>query len=378
MPRVPIDEQHRTGEGGAKFPRLKMEKGEYARFALLEQPWMEWVHALRAPIIENGVAKKKKTTRNGEVSETWDTEWLGNPICLGNPDVLEDKGSDPASCPACEAAQDDPNFKPQRRYAANIVRYTLRGGTWTPRTPLSLEIVIWGFTARMYDDLLTLQGKIGPLQQHDITLECEDANYQRMKMSFELEPAWSLEDGGVQLVQSTWKGEGNRATDEQLKKACGSERSRAQIQEDVDKAVRNWARAQATAAGAGSPLDAGSGQLGGGKDLAAAADALLGGNGTPGPNPGTGGLTEFAGQAQPAEANGGGPLAGIGGGPLGAAGAAGGTPEPAPAPTATEPAGTPSAPPSDDPLAGVTPGSATAAAPAAGKKASFDQLMEGL
>lgn len=377
MPRTQIAEQNRTGEGGGLRTKLKLDKGEYARFVMLEQPWSEWVHSLRAPIIENGVVQKESASRRGrggDGGERTKTEFIGTPLCLGNPDVLSDKGVDPVNCPVCAAAREDSNYKPARRYAANILQYTLRPGSWEPQIPLSFSVTVWSFTARMFDNLLDLANEIGELQRHDIRLECEDKQYQRMKLMFNIEPAWAKygdqAENQTRMVQA-WEGEGNRATDAQLKAICGTERSRSQMQEDIDFCVAQWRRAEA--AGGSSPLDAtGGSPLGGGgqpQSYNAGVASLLE---TPAPaaqpaqNGAPGGLDIFApaAQAAPAAPEGADPLAGILPEPQAAPGASGG---PAPvAATETASAGTQTAPPSEQ--------SAAAPAPAA-PSATFDTLF---
>ncbi len=372
MPRVPIDEQHRTGEGGSRFPKLKLDKGQYARFALLEQPWCEWVHVIKAPVIEHGVAKKKEGQRKtGETYETYDLEFISQPFCIGSPDVLDEHGVDEANCPVCAASKEDPNLKPSRRYAANIVRYRLRGATWEPMVPLSLEVIVWTFTARMYDNLLDLQKEIGDLRRHDIRLECEDGMYQRMKMMFSLDPAWRAFENGSDLVKQAWNEPGNRATDEQLRDLCGREASRTQMQDDVNLCLRRWR--QATAAGGDAGTDVVSGQIGGqAKDLSSGLDDLLGGT----VNPAVGGMDEFSGQADrdaesaardaesAARSGGADPLASV-----------------QPTPAALAPNGSTTAsttqPAAGDPLAS-TQSAPPSEQPAPEKKSSFDDLLSGI
>lgn len=283
MPRVDIAEENRTGEGGEKFPRLKLETGGKSRFVMFERPWMEWVHRLEAPVIEDGQGVKiEKEKRNGEKYSVWKTSFVSSPLCIGDQGTLRDKGIDEKNCPGCEASAksggDIP--KPVQRFSANVIVYDLRGTSWDIRTPFSADIKLWAFTARMYDDLIGLQKKLGgDLRKIDLTLECEDGKWQRNKLSFDTEPGYLQAPAGY--IKDLINGEGNKASDEQLRDACGFEYTRSRIQDDVDNILLKWNRVRRGGAVDTSELDS-AGSLDGGLD------DLLGGSattGTPSPVP---------------------------------------------------------------------------------------------
>lgn len=245
MGRVPIAQEHRTNEGGDRFPRIKMqEKGEKKRITLIEEPWREYVHYLKAPVFdENGhPVKETKQKRDGTPYETNKLDFVSQPVCLGDEVTLQEKGLDPRNCPACEAAEksngDIPG--PVQRFAVNVIDYDLRGSGWDLKAPFSADVKIWAFTGRIYDEIEGYQREIGDLRKHDITLECEEPFWNKNKMGFRMEPGYvSAPKGYIKELLTT---EGNKATDAQLKDACGRDVPRSRMQDDCDAVLRAFAR----------------------------------------------------------------------------------------------------------------------------------------
>ena len=272
MPRQAIAEEHRTNAAGDIFPRLKFrEKGEKGRVAFYEKPWKEWVHQLRAPIIgEDGrPQKEKRESRFGKPYEVFETEFVSNPICLGGVGVLDVKGVDPDNCPVCAGAlaPGGESLKPRQRFAANVVRYFTKPGSYDLRIPFGCTVEVWAFSDNMYDDLLDLQKELPDqnIQLHDVLLECEVVEFQRVKISTRLVPGWQEHAEGVSIIQQLLAEPGNTATDEQLRDACGRERDRAYMQEDADLVLRRW-RQISEIGSAEVPSAASTASLGGGAD----------------------------------------------------------------------------------------------------------------
>lgn len=241
MGRVSIAQENRTGEGGDKFPRLKLtEKGQKSRFTVFEQPWREWVHFIRAPEFddEGHPVKETRYKKNGDPYTVDAMVFISNPICLGSQDALASRGLDPKNCPACEASEqsggDIPG--PVQRFSVNVIEYTLRGSGFDIREPFSAEVKVWAFTGRIYDEIEGIQREIGDLRRHDITLECEDPGWQRNKLAFKMEPGHKYAPEGY--IKALLTAEGNKATDAQLRDACGRDLPRTRIQEDCDQALR--------------------------------------------------------------------------------------------------------------------------------------------
>jgi hypothetical protein len=283
MPRQAIAEEHRTNAGGDTFPRLKFrDKGEKGRIAFYEKPWKEWVHQLRAPIIgEDGRPKKeKRESRWGKAYEVFDTEFVSNPICLGGIGMLDVKGVDPDNCPVCAAAMSasgEANLKPRQRFAANVVRYFTKPGSYDVRIPFGCTVEVWAFSDNMYDDLLDLQKELPDqnIQLHDVLLECEIVEFQRVKMGTRLVPGWQEFPEGTGIIQQLLAEPGNTATDVQLREACGRDRDKAYMQEDTDLVLRRWKQIAEIGSTATAPAGDTASLGGGAQNLQAGIDNLM-------------------------------------------------------------------------------------------------------
>ncbi|MGA9606980.1 MAG: hypothetical protein WBR21_08150, partial [Rouxiella badensis] len=118
-----VDETYR-GDGADLFEKLRFtDTGEVARFMIAAHENkhlnQEWVHTIRAPVLEHGIpVMVDKKRKDGSVfGQDYSTRFVGKRLCLGDPDVLEDKGMDPNMCPACAAAKRGVrDMRPERRY----------------------------------------------------------------------------------------------------------------------------------------------------------------------------------------------------------------------------------------------------------------------
>lgn len=266
MPRVPIATENRTGEGGDRFPRIKLqEKGEKKRFTVIEIPWREYVHYLKSPTFDDKgkPVRETKYKRNGDPYDDYKLTFEGSPICLGDEAILREKGLDEKNCPACEASVksggDIPG--PTQRFAVNVIEYVLRGNTWDIKKPFSAEIKIWTFTGRIYDEIEAIQQEIGDLRKHDLSLECEDPYWQRNKLGFKMEPGYA--SGDKDYIKELLTTPGNKASEQQLKEACGRDTPRQRMQDDCDHVLRQWRKLRSEGSadgydtGTGATLDGG-------------------------------------------------------------------------------------------------------------------------
>jgi hypothetical protein len=287
VPRISIAQDFKSRDT-SRFPKLKLAIAEKSRIWMPEDPWMEWYHRIEAPMVEHGEpVMEVKETRRGPI-ETWKMEWIGNAFCIGetgtteNPGPLMLAGIDPDNCPACESAANKTGVAaPQQRFSANIVKYKVRGRGPSPydlSSPISAEVLIWGYTGRIHGSLHELQSEHGDLRRHDVKIELEDTPgadmYQKIKtLSIIVKPAYT--DPKVkEYVTDLWKTHPeNRATDDQLRDAClGRDVPRLVLMDMVRRAENQYRQVEQAGTGGGDTGQADSAFNG---DLSSGVDALL-------------------------------------------------------------------------------------------------------
>jgi hypothetical protein len=288
VPRVSFKQEFKSADT-ERFPKLKLTVGEKSRLWIpaREEPWMEWYHRIEAPEIkEGGTVMGVKETKRGPV-ETWSMDWIGNVFCLGetgtpeSPGPLMTAGIDPANCPACESAANKTGVAaPQQRFSINIIKYKVKGRGSKPydlASPISAEVLLWGYTSRIFGMLHELESEHGDLSRHDIKLELEDSpgadTYQKIKqLAVIVEPAY-INPQVKAYLRDLWGNVENRATDAQLRDAClGRDVPRLVMMDMVRRAERQYAQAEQAGTGGGDTAVADSGFNG---DLSSGVGALL-------------------------------------------------------------------------------------------------------
>jgi len=275
MPRYSFTQQASSSGDVDRFPRYKLDTGEKSRAWMPEEPWMEWMHRIEAPVIDHGeTVLEVKDTKNGPV-EVMKMDWIGSVFCLGetgtpdNPGPLMLAGIDPDDCPGCDSAARKTGVSPPvQRFAAPVIKYKILGRGPRPydlASPISAEVLIWAYTGRVHGTLYELGSEHGDLRKHDIKLELEDtaaaAKWQRMKqIAIIVEPAYK-NPKVAEYVRDLWKNHPeNRPTDEQLRDACqGRDVPRQVFLDMVRRAERQWSQAENAGSGGGdvSQADAG-------------------------------------------------------------------------------------------------------------------------
>lgn len=257
MPRTTFAPENKANETTERYPKLKLAKDERGRIVCVEDPIFEFVHSLKAPKIINGeplIEVKKR--KDGTTYEEYEKEFIGQPICSGDLGILQGKGVDAKNCPACEAStRSDAVPGPIRRYAMNVVQYGIRPGGWELAAPFSVRIVIWAFTARIFDQLVDFTTEWGSLREHDMLLgPCEDANFQKWPFKLAKDAMWMYNADTKNAVKIAWQ---SRATQKQLEDACGRRATMEFFKDDVNRTEQRWSMARRAGA-AGSAVQAGS------------------------------------------------------------------------------------------------------------------------
>jgi hypothetical protein len=254
MPRAAISETLKTADGVDQYDYLKLDTGEWARLLVIddENAWWEWVHSMRAPVIddEDMPVMVNKTRRDGSSAGLdYSMGFVGQRICLGDPAVVEDKGLDVTRCPACESAgRGTKGMAPERRFAVPVIRYKCkkRNSTDLQSTPGG-DILVWKLGQRLYNQLIDNkkairelleipeEQKTFPLRSADIVIECEDGNFNRLAFKPPMRPAYR--DPKV-FEWVIWP------TDAQLKAACGRDGDRDDMVMDVQSVEDRWRKAE--------------------------------------------------------------------------------------------------------------------------------------
>jgi hypothetical protein len=225
------------------FPKLKLDQGETARIYLFETPDVAYVHNFRAPKVVNGELQYKTVeTKNGP-DQQMDYAFIGNPICLGDYDTITERGLDPKACPACAAAQDDPDkfAPPKRRFAMHVFQYQTNG-TSKPTKAFQGSVKVWSFTDQKFAEIVDLMDEAPEKSLANIDLilgPCENKLFQKYKMisssnvkAKENEAYWET------LQEITAE---NKAPD--LRRFLGRVAKKDWIEDQIVQVKRIWAQA---------------------------------------------------------------------------------------------------------------------------------------
>lgn len=219
------------------FPKVKLAKGETARLTVVENPYTEYVHTIQKPILDESgnVVYQTKEKKDGTEYQVPKLTFVSNPICLGDPDVLDAEGIDPENCPVCaRAAEGERGFQPKRRFAMHVIRTNTKPGGFEPNGT-GYQLLIWAFTDQNYNKLNELR-KDFPLKDHDLKLgPCEDAVFQKADLNAAGNTAVD-DDTRAKIFNDKTKAEDPTVF-------CGTRKSKARIEEDLAQVDAVWAKA---------------------------------------------------------------------------------------------------------------------------------------
>jgi hypothetical protein len=240
MGRVAFKEENVVKKADYDFPRLKgLKKGEKARIVLLEEPWAEYVHNLRKPVVIDGapVMTTRERVKGPSVVEN-KMDFVSRPICLGDPGTLEDRGSDPDKCPMChEAKVSDRVQAPQRRFAMHVLKYGTKPGSHDVQTPFSASTVIWSFTDKVFGKLFEFKKEWEDMTKHDLLLICENETFQGYDLSVSQKAAYRADRATAELALEIFRN--NQTPD--LAIFCGTPKERRYVDMDLDTIREAWA-----------------------------------------------------------------------------------------------------------------------------------------
>lgn len=233
------------------FERLKLKVGERARIVIMDKPTFAWTHTLRAPKIVDGAAQKEIKKRKDQTEYAdWVYEFVSRPICLGDASTIDDDGIDPANCPVCaRAASSEECAPPERRFAANIIKYNTKADG-TVIAPFGCASQVWAFTENTFNKLLGIAEEHGGLIGKDLILgPCQPPeHFQRFDIMGGGRNTWEIDDSVKAIVTATH--ENNRVDD--LEAACGRRTEAKWLKRDLELIAEKWRIANGKAAPAAS------------------------------------------------------------------------------------------------------------------------------
>ncbi len=237
------------------FPKVKLAKNEKGRLVCIEpNPHYEWVHELKKPVVSKVNGKPVMETRekaNGEKYETYQMDFIGRPVCVGDPDVLEDRGADPDHCPACEIAKDSDMLPgPVRRYAIHVLQYATKTGSTQIAEPFSVATKVWTLTEKRFAEVVELinEAEVDDPRKIDITLEQKGPEaFQQYDMKLGTKCEMLANQDRLDRAKLTYQE--NHAPD--LSPYCGRDTPAKYITEDCREIEDAWQRVRRAEAAAG-------------------------------------------------------------------------------------------------------------------------------
>lgn len=231
---------------GSTFPRLKLDKDEYARIVVLEDATYVYTHTLRAPEIgtdDRPIMETKEV--KGEQVPVFKLGFIGTHQCLGDLNTLrEGRGVDPDNCLLCEASVKNSMVDaPRRRFAAHIAKYATKPGTFDITKPFSVQIQVWTFTEGIFNKLTELQKEFGALLQHDLKLgPCESEKYQKYEINIANDAEWLKTEKNKKYLAEAF--EENKSED--LEELIARRKDKKFIEQDLKTVRDRWAVANGT------------------------------------------------------------------------------------------------------------------------------------
>lgn len=251
MPQTDFSPENRlAGRGTDSFDKFKLLYDQRARIVVPQNPTFAWVHQLRAPHIVDGrpqvVTKKRKQRAGSQEQESYTTfemDFIGRPLCLGDPETLKTAGVDSENCPACRRSTEcDQVRPPERRFAVNIIRYATDASGQLTR-PFSCQCLVWAFNEGTYLRLIGLNtewAESGGILGRDLLCgPCTSAEFQNFEITPGAESYWKTVPGARERFAETFKA--NARPEADLEAACGRRVAARWMEQDIDRVRERWA-----------------------------------------------------------------------------------------------------------------------------------------
>lgn len=245
MPRtLEFDEKYRKSFGST-YPRLnfsKDEKGTKIRLLVIDPtPAFEYIHNVKAPkIVDGGPVWEERKNKQGEIiGSDYKMDFLQRAICLGDASHLDEDGIDPKNCPMCaEARESDMMDMPTRRFVVHVLEYATKSGSHDVGKPFRVDVKLWGFGEKVYNELLDVSKESGPLQDHDLLLTVENPTFQGVDIKASAKAAWQATDETRALALETYKE--NKAEEDDVLHVIGRTATQEQAKDLVRQVKGRW------------------------------------------------------------------------------------------------------------------------------------------
>jgi len=235
MAKITFETKNKT-QAVSDFPKLKLDKNQRVRVAILENPEFAYVHDLRAPKIVDGKPVYKSVDRkDGTTFQALVTDWLSRSRCKGDEDTLGEVGIDPKNCAVCALAKENSAMAeaPKRRFAVHVVKYNTNPANFNlTDAPYGVNILVWQFTDVIFNKLVDIASIVGSLQEHDLLLgPCTDPQFQKFDINYDVKALWNSSPEYRETTLATLKA--NRAGD--LLSLVGRNTEQRWIDQDIEK-----------------------------------------------------------------------------------------------------------------------------------------------
>lgn len=260
MPRADLTGDFRSDHGQSKFPKLRLQAGEKGRIVVLAAPQgveghkiiTEYMHRLQAPnIVNQAPTYTRIKDQNGQEVFKVEMRFVANHVCLGDFKVLRERNVDERNCEMCHMAREQPEifYSPKPRYAANVIRYSLRpGGGWNDLAqPYGASLYVWVFGPGVMDKLIDINSMgstYADLRQVDLLIECDKDGYTFQKPYSNGEflpwaPALWLSSQPI-IDYTTQFILNNAASEEDLASTIGVRTKPEYITDDLRRVIQRW------------------------------------------------------------------------------------------------------------------------------------------
>ena len=164
---------------------------------------------------------------------------MGKFICLGDLEMLKDKGIDPDACPACKASLENAAAVdgPRRRFVVHVIKYQTTKGTFNLQKPFQVELVAWEFTENRFTTLVDIKEEHGNLPGIDLCLgPCTNKGFQK----YDIIPGGSCQWGADDDRKAKTREVVSANRSEDLTPLLGRNVSDTELRSEVNEVIRQY------------------------------------------------------------------------------------------------------------------------------------------